>query len=216
MKPIVSDALRMVVLCLALIAPGAMVSSAWAQAPAGETKDPLAGRFGGPFNLMTHDGRVVSDTDFRGRFMLVYFGYTHCPDVCPFGLAVMTAALDLVGADAASIQPLFVTIDPARDTTQLLGEYVKSFHPRLVALTGDEMQISALAKAYKVHRRKVLTPSVAYPLDYVLDHGSFTYLMGPDGKFRTLFPHNTSPERIAELVLKYLRAEEPGAMSETR
>jgi len=204
------------VLCLALTAMGAQLPVISEQVVAGGSKDPLAGRFGGPFSLTTHDGRAVSDVDFRGRFMLVYFGYTHCPDVCPVGLSVMAAALDLAGTDAALVQPLFVTVDPGRDTTLVLGEYAKSFHPRLIALTGTQAQIEAVAKAYKVHRRKVPMPSAADPHDYVVDHGSLTYLMGPDGTFRTLIPHNTTPDRMASLVSNYVRAELAGPVSEMR
>ncbi len=164
--------------------------------------DPLAERFGGPFTLAAHDGRRVSDTDFRGQFMLVYFGYTRCPDVCPDDLLTLGAALKKLGKDADKIQPLFITVDPERDTAKLLGDYVESFHPRLLGLTGSEAEIATAVRAYKVHRVKY-TPAND-PKSYGVDHSSLTYLMGPDGKFRTLIPHGTSAERMADLLRGYV------------
>lgn len=177
------------------------------KAAAGNGQDPLAGRFGGPFSLIDADGHTVSDQDFRDRFMLVYFGYTHCPDVCPLDLAVMTEALDLIGPLAAEVRPIFITVDPARDTAQLMAEYAKSFSPHISALSGSEAQIAAVARAYKVHRRKIPTPGADQPADYVVDHGSLTYLMGPDGTFRTLIAHNTPAERMAAVIGDYVRRE---------
>lgn len=168
--------------------------------------DPLANRFGGPFTLQSSDKTQISDTDFRGRFMLVYFGYTHCPDICPTELSVMTEALDALGSDADSIQPIFVTVDPQRDTEELLAEYRKSFHSRFVMLTGDEKAIAAAAKAYKVHRRKFLWRADAAPADdYGVDHGSIVYLMGRDGAFVTLFPHGTSAQKMTDVLRKYVK-----------
>lgn len=169
---------------------------------AAQTPDPLADRFGGPFMLIAHDGKRVTDADFRGRFMLVYFGFTHCPDVCPVDLLVMGQALKQLGKDAARIQPLFITVDPARDTITLLADYVASFDPRILGLTGSEAEIAAAVRAYKVHRVKY-TPAND-PDGYSVDHSSLTYLMGPDGKFRTLIPHNTSAERMVEIIRPYL------------
>lgn len=169
---------------------------------AAQQPDPLAGRFGGPFSLIAHDGRRVSDADFRGRFILIYFGYTRCPDVCPIDLLTMGEALKKLGREADGIQPLFITVDPARDTKELLADYVTSFHPRLLGLTGSEAEVADAARAWKVHRVKY-TPAND-PGSYGVDHSSLTYLMGPDGKFRTLIPHNTSAERMAEIVRSYL------------
>ena len=172
--------------------------------PAAPESDPLAARFGGPFELTTHEGKRVRDSDFRGRFMLVYFGYTHCPDICPVDLTVLTEAVERAGPAGDKVDPIFVTVDPARDTPEHLAKYRQSFHPRLVALTGSEADIAAVAKAYRVHRRKYL-PDKSDPANYGIDHGSLTYLMGPDGKFRTLIPHGASAERMAELIEKYAR-----------
>lgn len=168
-------------------------------APAGEVP-PLP--FGGPFALVDHDGRPRRDTDFRGRHLLVYFGYTACPDLCPLGLDTIAQVLALLGPRAGAVQPLFVTVDPTRDTPAVLREYVASFDARIVGLTGDEAAIRAVAKAYRVHRRLVRTaPEGGATL---IDHGSLTYLMGPDGAFVTLFPHGTTAERMAEVVGAYL------------
>ena len=178
------------------------VSRAEGQA-APQAADPLAGRFGGPFTLTAHDGRRLSDQDFRGRFMLIFFGFTRCPDICPTDLATMAKALELLGPLADRVQPLFVTVDPARDDPAALGDYVSSFHPRLIGLTGSEPEIAAVARAYRVHRRKY-QPAWAAPGQYGVDHGSLKYLMGPDGAFATLVPHDTPAERMAAILRPYL------------
>lgn len=174
--------------------------------------DPLAQRFGGPFALVTHDKRPVTEKNFHGRFMLVQFGYTHCPDICPTTLADLTVVMDELGALQDRVQPLFITVDPARDTPDVLAEYRASFHPSLVMLTGTELQIRAVAKAYRVHRRKYLLQSGATDTanDYGVDHGSLTYLMGPDGTFRTLIPYGTPPEKIVQILRSYLAEASPG------
>lgn len=161
--------------------------------------------FGGPFALTDHTGRRRTDADFRGRFLLVHFGYTGCPDLCPLGLDAMLAALDRLGPAGEALQPVFVTVDPARDTVEALRPFVAAFGPRLIGLTGTEAEIRAVAKAYRVHRRKVIVDP-ARPDDYLVDHGSLTYLMGPDGACRTIFPHGTTAERMAEVIHGYLTA----------
>jgi len=193
--------------CSLLISVAAATMSTVAAA---ET-DPLADRFGGPFTLQSEKSLPVSDTDFRGRFMLVAFGYTHCPDICPATLSVLTAALDALGPEAARIQPIFITLDPARDTAEKLAAYHQSFHPSLIMLTGPEPKIAAVAKAYRVHRRKfIYQPDPGQPPaaidDYAVDHGSLMYLMGPDGKFRTLVTYGTSADKLAAVLRKYVGA----------
>lgn len=178
---------------------------ALAAGPAVAETDPLAGRFGGPFTLSASNGRRIADTDFRGKFMLVYFGYTHCPDLCPEDLAITAAALALLGAEAGRIQPLFVTVDPARDTPAVMAGYAESIDPRLIGLSGTEAEIAAVAKAYKVHRRKLPPPEAAKDQsNYIVDHSSLTYLMGPDGAFRTLIPHGIDAAKMAGILKKYL------------
>ena len=182
------------VLALALLPPAARSAA---------QQDPLAGRFGGPFSLVAQDGRRITERDFAGRFVLITFGYTHCPDVCPTDLVAMAQALDALGEAGGRVQPVFVTVDPARDTPAVLAAYVASFHPRLLGLSGAEAEVAAAAKAWKVHRRKVLT-SPGSTEDYLVDHGSLIYLMGPDGGFLTLFPANTPGETMAAAMRKYL------------
>ena len=172
-------------------------------APASTSHDRLATQFGGPFSLTDHSGRRVTDADYRGRFMLVYFGFTRCTDTCPVDLPIIAQALDKIGPLAEKVAPLFVTVDPANDTVAVMAEYVAAFHPKLVGLTGSEAEIAAVAKAYKVHRRK-LTQHHHGKGEYAVDHGSLTYLMGTEGRFVTLLPHNSGAERLAAILTKYL------------
>jgi protein SCO1 len=169
-------------------------------------QDPWPVAFGGPFRLTDHTGRPRTDADFRGSWLLVQFGYTACPDLCPLGLDTLAGALDGLGPDlAARVQPLFVTVDPARDTVAALAAFAPAtFHPRLLALTGTEAEVAAVAKAYRVHRRKVV-PDPADAADYLVDHGTFTYLMRPDGTFATLIPAGAdAAERMATVVRGHL------------
>ncbi len=142
----------------------------------------LAGAsIGGPFTLTDSAGKTVTDRDFRGKFMLVYFGYTFCPDVCPTTLNQVAVALDKLGAKADRIQPLFVTVDPRRDTPEAMRQYTAAFTPRLLGLTGTPEQIAVVAKAYRVYYAEHRTGPG--PLDYTMDHSSILYLMSPDGTF---------------------------------
>jgi cytochrome oxidase Cu insertion factor (SCO1/SenC/PrrC family) len=155
---------------------------------------------GGPFNLVDGDGKPVSNADFRGKLMLIYFGYTHCPDACPTALQDMADALDKVGPDAAQqIAPIFITIDPERDTVGYIKGYAEQFDPRLVGLTGSADQVAAAARAYRVYFRKSTQDA-----DYLMDHSSIIYLMGRDGKFLGHFTHQTSPEQMAAAIKKSL------------
>ena len=156
---------------------------------------------GGPFELVDHNGRTVTDETFRGRYLLIYFGYGYCPDVCPTELANIAAALDVLGPKAEHVEPLFITVDPERDTAEFLSEYVVNFHPRLTGLTGTPEQVSAVAKSYKVYYAKANQPGGA---DYLMDHTGFVYLMGPDGRFLSLFRGQTDPETIAETVSRFM------------
>ena len=151
---------------------------------------------GGPFTLVTHKGKTVTNKSYHGKYMLVYFGFTNCPDVCPAGLQIMTAALNKIGRKAAAkIQPLFITVDPERDTPAAMAAYVASFHPNLVGLTGTPAQVETAAHAYRVYFTKVKNEDL--PGDYTVDHSSFFYLMGPDGTFLRHFTHSVSPDLLA-------------------
>jgi len=151
---------------------------------------------GGPFSLVDGDGKAVSDSDFRGRWMLVYFGYTYCPDVCPTELQTISAALAKLGADAAKVAPMFITIDPARDTPAAIGSYVKLFDPKLIGLTGTAQQIADVAREYRVYYAKV-TPKGASADGYLMDHSGFVYLMDPQGHFAALYNPATDADDMA-------------------
>ena len=178
-----------------------------AAAPPPPSPPPLEKLFGGPFALTGHDGRAVTDQTFRGRFALLYFGYTFCPDLCPTNLLTVAAALDELGPDAERVQPLFVTVDPERDDLPALKDYMAHFGPRFLALRGTPAQTRAVLKAWRIHRRKVPSEAGADADDYLVDHATLTFLVGPDGKFRTLFPHDTQADRMAATLRRYLAAE---------
>jgi len=150
---------------------------------------------GGPFQLTDMNGQAVSEASYRGRWMLVFFGYSFCPDVCPTELQTIATALDRLGPLAAKVQPLFITIDPERDTPAVLKTYVALFGGRIVGLSGTPAQIAAVARAYRVYYAKV-TPSGGAP--YLMDHSAFIYLMNEKGRFVTLFGPDTSARKLAE------------------
>jgi protein SCO1/2 len=157
---------------------------------------------GGPFELTDHNGRAVSAESFHGQYMLVYFGYTWCPDVCPVDVLVMGQAIEMLGPVGEQVQPLFVTVDPARDTVSSLAKYATNFHPRLLALTGREDQVAAAAAAYKVYYGK--GEEAESPDDYLIDHTNYMYLMGPDGAFLEVFPHGMRPAEVAQSIGQHL------------
>ena len=152
---------------------------------------------GGPFTLTDQTGKTVTNADFKGRYMLVYFGYTFCPDVCPTELQVMSAALDKLGPAGNNIVPIFITVDPARDTPKVMAQYVANFNPRFVGLTGSAEQIAAVAKAYRVYYAKAKGWEKAGD-SYLMDHSSIIYLMGPDGKFVQHFTYTTDASGLAD------------------
>jgi protein SCO1/2 len=157
---------------------------------------------GGPFSLTDHTGRAVTEADFAGRFMLVYFGFTFCPDVCPTELGTIAAALDALEEQGERVTPVLVSVDPERDTPAALADYVARFHPRMVGLTGTPEQVAAAARAYRVFYAKVQRPEMT---QYLVDHSSFIYLVGPDGRVRALFRPETAPEAIAQAVRGQMR-----------
>ena len=152
---------------------------------------------GGPFTLVDTNGREVTDQTFRGKWMLIYFGYTFCPDVCPTELQTMATAMDSLGPLADKVTPIFITVDPDRDTVAALAEYVKLFDTRLIGLTGSEAQVSAATRAYRVYYAKAASKDNS---SYLMDHSSFLYLMGPDGTFRALFRQGIAPEELAAAI----------------
>jgi protein SCO1/2 len=156
---------------------------------------------GGPFTLVDHTGREVSDETFHGRYTIVYFGYTYCPDVCPGTLQVLMSALDELGQKADDIQPLFVTVDPERDTVKEMARYVHYFGDTLIGLTGTTEQVEQAAKAYRVYFQRVEGDDGG---PYLMDHTSILYLMGPDGGFVKHFNYDSDPRDLAAAIAEHL------------
>ena len=196
----------MIALALAGVLAGAGLGMLALRAPSSITEavTRVTGKaaVGGPFSLVDQTGKRVTDKDFRGRYMLVFFGYTNCPDICPSGLQVMSAALDKLGPRGADIVPILITLDPQHDTPQKLASYIKSFSPRLIALTGTDGDIAATAKAYRVFFQKV--PDEQDPSHYSIDHSGLFYLMGKDGALLAPIPHTTDVDQFVQGIAKAL------------
>ena len=158
------------------------------------------GTVGGPFTLTDQAGQKRGDSEFRGKLMIVYFGYTFCPDVCPADLMAITQALDALGLAADGIQPVFITVDPERDT-KVLADYVAAFHRSLIGLTGFPEEIRKVANAYKAFYAK---GAMERSGEYSIDHAGVIYLMGRDGEYLGFMPPQTSPDRLTEVFRKYL------------
>ena len=189
---------------LALAALAAIASPRAEQRSAAEVMDILMWNrepVGGPFALTDHNGTPRTEVDFRGKFLLVYFGFTYCPDVCPADLQNLGLALDRLGPAGEAVQPLFITLDPERDTAAHLKDYVTLFHPRLIGLTGDADAIRRAADAYKVYYAKVPNQKGD---DYTVDHTAFVYLMGRDGKYLGFLPPSTDADRMAATLRPHL------------
>jgi protein SCO1/2 len=152
---------------------------------------------GGPFTLVDGDGKTVTQEDLRGKLALIFFGYTFCPDVCPTELQAVAQAMDLLGPQADQVRPVFITVDPERDTPAKVKDYVALFHPSIIGLTGTPEQVARAARAWRVYYNKA-TPSGAS--DYLMDHSSYTYLMGRDGSLRALFRPGVPPEEMAAAI----------------
>ena len=161
---------------------------------------------GGPFSLIDQDGRRVRDTDFGGRYRMIYFGFANCPDVCPVDLATMGAGLRQFEAQnaerAAKVQPIFVTVDPTRDTPAVLKAYVANFHPRLIGLTGSEQEVAAAMKEYGIYGQK-MEPGAGGA--YNVNHSRYILLLGPDGEPIAIVPHENGPEGVAAELDKWVR-----------
>jgi cytochrome oxidase Cu insertion factor (SCO1/SenC/PrrC family) len=159
------------------------------------------GHIGGHFTLIDQDGRLRTDTDFRGKLLLVFFGYTTCPDICPTELMQIGLAIDKLGAGGDEVQPLFISVDPERDTPAVLAPYVAQFHPRLIGLTGTAEQVRTVADAYKAYYAKYTPPDGAV---YLIDHTGFVYLVGRSGEYLGFFPPGTSADRMVEIIRQHL------------
>ena len=178
-----------------------LLNSRGPPAAAGSTGSAIGAAIGGPFTLTATDGRAVTDQTYRGKWLLIYFGYTSCPDACPTALNNMGVALDRLGAEATVLQPIFITVDPKRDTREALAEYLKSFDPHIVALTGTDQQIAEIVNEYHVY---VEVPSGGGK-DYIVNHSSFFYLMNPDGKFVNIVHGDASGDELAKRVHELMK-----------
>ncbi len=206
---------KLVYSVLLLLLAGVTAISGWnfyvarqAAREASERKaDTVASRksIGGSFSLIDHTGRRVTDADFRGKFLLVFFGYTYCPDVCPTAMANVSLVMEALGKDADQVQPLFISIDPERDNPAELADFVGQFEPRIIGLTGTPEEIAAVARKYRVYYRKVTAEELGDETsgdgqDYLMDHSAYLYLMGPDGGFLEVFTHTQDPAEIARAI----------------
>ncbi|HRF10488.1 MAG TPA: SCO family protein [Xanthobacteraceae bacterium] len=170
-------------------------------------------KIGGPFTLTDHTGKKRALDDFRGRFTLLYFGFTNCPDICPTDLYSMSKAIEELGSDGEKVNLVFVTLDPERDTPEKLSQYISLFHPRLVALTGTPGEIRSAANLYKVYFQKTKLGEGAN--DYTVDHSAFVYLLNAEGRYLGFYPPNTSPDRIAQIVRQWLQEKSASRTPET-
>lgn len=191
-----------------LVAGGLGAGAWWALGPGDDLAECREGgavtgaSIGGPFTLTRSDGARVTSAEVFDRLSLLYFGYTHCPDFCPADAANMAAVTDILAQRGVSVRPVFVTIDPARDTEEVVGAFVANFHPEMVGLTGSAEDIAAAAKAWRVYYAK----SGDDPEYYLMDHSTFTYLVDPERGFIDFFRHGEDPEAVADRVACYAEA----------
>jgi len=186
----------------ALGGASALILTSGAQTPKVETTGTAL--IGGPFTLVDQNGNTVTDRDFRGKYMLIFFGFTHCPDICPAELHVMSAALDALGPKADDVVPIFVTLDPGRDTPEAVGAYVKNFGKTFVGLTGSPAAIANAAKAYRVTYQKFEYKDKEGNYGYSIDHSALVYLMDKDGKYLAHFAYGTPITKMTETMRRYL------------
>lgn len=191
-----------IVIAAALVVAAATVGR-YMMTGGGSQSQAMRVQIGGPFTLTDHTGKRVTEQDFAGKYMLIYFGYTFCPDVCPTSLSVMAEALDqLSPEELAKVVPVFVTVDPERDTPEVMASYVPHFHAKLVGLTGSVDEVKAAARGYKAFYAKVNADDPDG--NYTMDHSSITYLMGPDGVYVTHFNHGTEAAKMAARLKELL------------
>ncbi len=160
----------------------------------------------GEFSLIDHRGNAVTDQDYRGSWPLIFFGYTHCPDVCPTTLGVVGLVMDELGEDAARVQPLFITVDPERDTPEIMADYVAAFHPRIIGLSGSAEQVAAAAHSHRAYYAKAPVEEGAEigVTEYAMDHSAYLYLMDPDGVYVHVFSPTDSADEIAAGIRGFL------------
>ena len=185
---------------LVILAAGAFLGLGLRKTPKGAAGTLLASAIGGPFRLIDQNGKTVTDADLKGKWSLIYFGYTHCPDACPTTLNEIAIALDDLGPKRDAVRPVFITVDPERDTPEVLKSYVTSFDAPILALTGTPEAVAQAAKDYRVYYAKHPEPGG----DYSMDHSSVIYVMDPEGRFTATFTPESSPEDIAARLKKLL------------
>jgi cytochrome oxidase Cu insertion factor (SCO1/SenC/PrrC family) len=187
---------------IALLAAGGWVLQSWLAAPRPSQGKAL---IDSEFSLVDHTGKPVTDEDFAGKWQLVFFGFTYCPDVCPTTLNDISVVLEELGNDAEQVTPLFISVDPERDTPQVMAEYVANFDTRIVALTGSPEQIKQVAQAFRTYYAKMEQED--QPGGYTMDHSAFLYLMDPEGEYATHFSIGDEPAAIADEIRAYLEGE---------
>jgi len=163
-----------------------------------------AAKIGGDFTLIDQHGKMAKDADFHGKVMLVFFGYTHCPDICPVSVDVLSKAMGMLGAKADQVVPIFITVDPQRDTSVTLKDYLANFDKRIIALTGKPVEIKKAADAYKVYF-SIAEASKQKNGDYMVDHSTIIYMMGKDGSYLRHFSYNAAPQEIVDGILEVLK-----------
>lgn len=161
----------------------------------------VAENFGGPFTLIDTNGKTVTEKDFENQYRLIYFGFTYCPAICPTELQRINTVLKELGDKSNEIQPIFITVDPERDTVDVMKNYVAMFNPRLIGLTGTPQQIEKIKKEYKVYAAKVKDDTMS---DYTVDHSSFIYFMGPNDTLYQIFKADDSVESMVAKIKKIL------------
>jgi protein SCO1/2 len=185
---------------LVILGTGAFLAVTLFDGGRGVAGTALGSAIGGPFRLTDQNGKTVTDTDLKGKWSLVYFGYTHCPDACPTALNAISIALEELGSKRDAVRPVFITVDPERDTPQALKAYVTAFDAPILALTGSPEAIAQAAKGYRVYYAKHQEAGG----DYSMDHSSVIYVMDPQGRFAASFTHESTPEQMAERLKKLL------------
>jgi protein SCO1/2 len=185
---------------LLVVGAGVLLALAMRETPRGAAGTALASAIGGPFHLIDQNGKPVSDADLKGKWQLVFFGYTHCPDTCPTALNEIALALDQLGVKRGEVEIVFITVDPERDTPDVLKSYVQSFDAPIIALTGSPDAVAQAAKAYRVFYAK-------HPRgdgDYDMDHSAVIYVMNPEGRFTATFTPDSSADAIVQRLQKLL------------
>ncbi len=193
---VISCAVLAMVLGVAMVA----INSGREQSPSTTTQG--VAQIGGAFTLEDTNKKPVHDTDFMGKWMLVYFGFTYCPDVCPLGLATISQVMTMLGEDASKVQPLFITLDPERDTPEQLKSYLSHFNDRIIGLTGSAEQVKNAAAAYRVYHNKVAEKDST---NYLIDHSAFMYLMDTNGNYVTHFAPDATVAQIAGALKKQIQ-----------